>query len=54
MIINDLNKAKDEYSVNLKLADTGKRSITNRILYYGEQFMNIAKDGPCDLIFVMG
>ena len=48
-IVNGLNKAKDEFGVDLKLVDTG-----NRALDYEEQFANLAKDGQYDLIFVMG
>ena len=48
-IVNGLNKAKDEFGVDLKLVDTG-----NRALDYEEQFDNVAKGGQYDLIFVMG
>jgi basic membrane protein A len=48
-IVNGLNKAKDEFGIDLKLVDTG-----NRALDYEEQFANLAKDGQYDLIFVMG
>ena len=48
-IVNGLNKAKDEFGINLKLVDTG-----NRALDYEEQFTNLAKGGQYDLIFVMG
>lgn len=48
-IVNGLNKAKDEFGIDLKLVDTG-----NRALDYEEQFANLAKDKQYDLIFVMG
>ena len=48
-IVNGLNKAKDEFGIEVKLVDTG-----NRALDYEEQFTNLAKDGKYDLIFVMG
>lgn len=48
-IVNGLNKAKDEFGIDLKLVDTG-----NRALDYEEQFANLAKDGEYDLVFVMG
>lgn len=48
-IVNGLNKAKDEFDIDLKLVDTG-----NRALDYEEQFANLAKEGEYDLIFVMG
>lgn len=48
-IVNGLNKAKDDFGVDVKLIDTG-----NRALDYEEQFTNAAKDGQYDLIFVMG
>jgi basic membrane protein A len=48
-IVNGLNRAKDEFGVDLKLVDTG-----NRALDYEEQFANLAKDGQYDLVFVMG
>lgn len=48
-IVNGLDKAKDEFGIDLKLVDTG-----NRALDYEEQFANLAKDGKYDLIFVMG
>lgn len=48
-IVNGLNKAKDEFGIDLKLVDTG-----NRALDYEEQFANLAKGGQYDLIFVMG
>ena len=48
-IVNGLNKAKDEFGIDLKLVDTG-----NRALDYEEQFANLAKSGEYDLIFVMG
>jgi basic membrane protein A len=48
-IVNGLNKAKDEFGIDLKLVDTG-----NRALDYETQFANLAKSGEYDLIFVMG
>lgn len=48
-IIKGLERAKDDFGVNLKIVDTG-----NRALDYEEQFNNLAKDGQYDLIFVMG
>ncbi|TIT28439.1 MAG: BMP family ABC transporter substrate-binding protein, partial [Mesorhizobium sp.] len=48
-IVNGLNKAKDEFGIDLKLVDTG-----NRALDYEEQFENLAKAKQYDLIFVMG
>ena len=48
-IVNGLNKARDEFGIELKLVDTG-----NRALDYEEQFNNLAKGGEYDLIFVMG
>src|SRR6185312_2195407 len=39
-IVNGLNKAKDDFGINLKLIDTG-----NRALDYQEQFDNVAKSG---------
>lgn len=48
-IVNGLNKAKDDFGIDLKLVDTG-----NRALDYEEQFTNLAKSGQYDLIFVMG
>ena len=48
-IVNGLNKAKDDFGIDLKLVDTG-----NRALDYEEQFDNLAKGGQYDLIFVMG
>ncbi|RYE54581.1 MAG: BMP family ABC transporter substrate-binding protein, partial [Hyphomicrobiales bacterium] len=48
-IVNGLNKAKDDFGIDLKLVDTG-----NRALDYEEQFANLAKSGQYDLIFVMG
>lgn len=48
-IVNGLNKAKDDFGVDVKLIDTG-----NRALDYEEQFNNVAKDGQYDLVFVMG
>jgi len=48
-IVAGLNKAKDDFGVEVKLIDTG-----NRALDYEEQFNNVAKDGQYDLVFVMG
>ena len=48
-IVNGLNKAKDDFGIDLKLVDTGNRSLD-----YEEQFANLAKSGEYDLIFVMG
>ena len=48
-IVNGLNKAKDDFGIDLKLVDTGNRSLD-----YEEQFANLAKGGEYDLIFVMG
>jgi basic membrane protein A len=48
-IVNGLNKAKDDFGINLKLIDTG-----NRALDYQEQFDNVAKSGDYDIVFVMG
>lgn len=48
-IVNGLNKAKDDFGIDLKLIDTG-----NRALDYEEQFANLAKGKKYDLIFVMG
>ncbi|MDQ0470481.1 BMP family lipoprotein [Labrys wisconsinensis] len=48
-IVNGLNKAKQDFGIDLKLVDTG-----NRALDYEEQFANLAKSGQYDLIFVMG
>lgn len=48
-IVNGLDKAKNDFGIDLKLVDTG-----NRALDYEEQFANLAKDGQYDLIFVMG
>jgi basic membrane protein A len=48
-IVSGLNKAKDEFGIDLKLVDTG-----NRALDYEAQFENLAKGGEYDLIFVMG
>ena len=48
-IVAGLNKAKDDFGVEVKLIDTG-----NRALDYEEQFNNVAKDGEYDLVFVMG
>lgn len=48
-IVNGLNRAKDEFGVDVKLVDTG-----NRALDYEEQFANLAKGGEYDLVFVMG
>lgn len=48
-IVNGLNKAKDEFGIDLKLVDTG-----NRALDYEQQFANLAKEKKYDLIFVMG
>jgi basic membrane protein A len=48
-IVAGLNKAEEDFGVNVKLIDTG-----NRALDYEEQFNNVAKDGQYDLVFVMG
>lgn len=48
-IVDGLNRAVDEFGVELKIVDTG-----NRALDYEEQFNNLAKGGDYDLIFVMG
>jgi basic membrane protein A len=48
-IVNGLNKAKADFGIDLKLVDTGNRSLD-----YEEQFANLAKSGQYDLIFVMG
>lgn len=48
-IVAGLNKAAEDFGVDVKLIDTG-----NRALDYEEQFNNVAKDGQYDLIFVMG
>lgn len=48
-IVAGLNKAKADFGVDVKLIDTGNRSLD-----YEEQFDNVAKDGQYDLIFVMG
>ena len=48
-IVNGLNKAKDDFGIDLKLVDTG-----NRALDYEDQFANLAKSGQYNLIFVMG
>ena len=48
-IFNGLNKARNEFVIDLKLVDTG-----NRALDYEEQFSNLAKSGQYNLIFVMG
>lgn len=48
-IVNGLNRAKEEFGIDLKLVDTGNRSLD-----YEEQFANLAKTGTYDLIFVMG
>jgi basic membrane protein A and related proteins len=48
-IVAGLDKAKEDFGVEVKLIDTG-----NRALDYEEQFTNVAKDGQYDLIFVMG
>ncbi len=48
-IVDGLNKAKDDFGIDLKLVDTGNRSLD-----YEEQFGNLAKSGQYNLIFVMG
>ncbi len=48
-IVDGLNKAKQDFGIDLKLVDTG-----NRALDYEQQFSNLAKSGQYDLIFVMG
>jgi len=48
-IVDGLNRAKQEFDIDLKLVDTGNRSLD-----YEEQFSNLARDGDYDLIFVMG
>ncbi|PZO75696.1 MAG: BMP family ABC transporter substrate-binding protein [Mesorhizobium amorphae] len=48
-IVSGLNKAKEDFGIDLRLVDTG-----NRALDYEEQFANLARDGQYDLIFVMG
>jgi len=48
-IVAGLDKAKEDFGVEVKLIDTG-----NRALDYEEQFNNVAKDGQYDLVFVMG
>lgn len=48
-IVDGLNRAVDEFGVELKIVDTG-----NRALDYEEQFNNLAEGGEYDLIFVMG
>ena len=48
-IVTGLDKAKEDFGVEVKLIDTG-----NRALDYEEQFNNVAKDGQYDLVFVMG
>ncbi len=48
-IVNGLNNAKRDFGIDLKLVDTGNRSLD-----YEEQFANLAKSGQYDLIFVMG
>ncbi len=48
-IVNGLNKAKADFAIDLKLVDTGNRSLD-----YQQQFDNLAKSGQYDLIFVMG
>lgn len=48
-IVAGLDKAKEDFGVEVKLIDTG-----NRALDYEEQFNNVAKSGDYDLVFVMG
>jgi basic membrane protein A len=48
-IVDGLNRAVDEFGIELKIVDTG-----NRALDYEEQFNNLAEGGEYDLIFVMG
>jgi basic membrane protein A len=48
-IVNGLNKAKEDFGIDLKLIDTG-----NRALDYEEQFLNVAQSGEYDIVFVMG
>lgn len=48
-IVNGLNRAKEDFGIDLKLVDTGNRSLD-----YEEQFANLAKTGTYDLVFVMG
>jgi basic membrane protein A len=48
-IVAGLEKAEQDFGVNVKLIDTG-----NRALDYEEQFNNVAESGEYDLVFVMG
>jgi len=48
-IVEGLNRAVEDFNVELKIVDTG-----NRALDYEEQFNNLAEGGEYDLIFVMG
>lgn len=48
-IVEGLNRAVDDFGIELKIVDTG-----NRALDYEEQFNNLAEGGEYDLIFVMG
>jgi len=48
-IVDGLKRAEQEFDIDLKLVDTGNRSLD-----YEEQFSNLARAGEYDLIFVMG
>jgi len=48
-IVDGLNKAAQDFDIELKLVDTGNRSLD-----YEEQFANLARSGEYDLVFVMG
>ena len=48
-IMEGLERARDEFGIDLKIVDTG-----NRALDYEEQFNNLAEGGEYDLILVMG
>ncbi len=48
-IIDGLEKAKEDFGIEVKIVDTG-----NRALDYEEQFNNLAESGEYDLVYVMG
>lgn len=49
LIVDALNKANKDFKAEIKLIDTGTRSLD-----YEEQFSSVAKSGEYELVFVLG
>lgn len=49
LIVDALNRAKKDFKAEIKLIDTGTRSLD-----FEEQFNSVAKSGDYDLVFVLG